>query len=71
MVNENTGTMGFNELGISFVSDNIPKKKADNIYKTMDTIIEKYKKLAQQEFDEFLGSQELESAMGVVIKKVT
>ncbi|AAK79891.1 hypothetical protein BJV85_002064 [Clostridium acetobutylicum] len=71
MVNESTGTMAFNELGISFVADDVSKKKSDNVYKTMDTIIEKHKKLAQQEFDEFLSSQGLESAMGVVIKKTT
>lgn len=71
VINQETGTMAFNELGISFVSDDIPKKKAKKVCEKMDEIIEKYKKLAQNEFDEFLESQGLESAMGVVIKKTT
>lgn len=63
------GIMDFNALGIAFVSDDIPNKKAGKIYKKMDEIIEKYESLAQEELDNFLEKQGFESAMGVVIKK--
>jgi hypothetical protein len=63
------GIMDFNALGIAFVSDDISKKKAEKVYKKMDEIIEKYKSLGQEELDNFLEKQGLESAMGVVIKK--
>lgn len=68
MVNQD-GIMAFNELGISFVSDDIPKKKAEKVYEKMDEVIEKYKNLARKEFNSFLDSQGLEDVMGVVIKK--
>ena len=47
--------MAFNEFGISFVSDDIPKKKANEIYKKMDEIM----KEAQIEFGAYLESQGL------------
>ncbi|GFZ30077.1 hypothetical protein CSC2_06030 [Clostridium zeae] len=63
------GIMDFNELGIAFVSDDVPKKKAKKVEEEMNEIIEKYKLLAQNEFDKFLAKLGLESVMGVVIKK--
>lgn len=58
-----------NELGIYFISENIPKKKAEKVQNKMDEIISKYIEMAVEEFDKFLESQGLESTMGVVIKK--
>lgn len=57
----------FNFLGIAFIADDIPKRKAAKVSQKMDEIIEKHKAMAQEEFDKFLESQDLESAMGVVI----
>lgn len=65
MVNHETGTMAFNEFGISFVSDDIPEEKAKLIYEKMDKIMKK----AQKEFNEYLDDNGFEAAMGVVIKK--
>jgi hypothetical protein len=61
--------MEFNFLGIAFVADDIPKKKAEKVYALMEDIIEKYKEKAQEEFDAHLEKMNLESAMGVVIPK--
>lgn len=69
MVNQYTGTMAYNELGISFVSDTVPKRKANKVYKKMDEIIEKYRELMGEEFEEFLEKLGLESAMGIVCNK--
>lgn len=59
----------FNALGIAFIADDIPKRKAAKVEMKMNEIIEKYKDIAQKEFDEYLDSNDLESAMGVVIPK--
>lgn len=63
------GIMDFNALGIAFISDDVSKKKAKKVEEKMNEIIEKYREIAQEEFDKFLENQGLESAMGVVIKK--
>lgn len=69
MIPLSNGIMDFNELGIAFVSEDVPKKKTVLVENKMREIIEKYRELAQNELDEFLESLGLESAMGVVIKK--
>ncbi|TVX86050.1 hypothetical protein [Paenibacillus agilis] len=58
----------FNFLGIAFIGEEVPKKKAEQVENKMQEIIERHKELAQAEFDEYLASKGLESAMGVVIK---
>jgi hypothetical protein len=60
----------FNFLGIAFVSDNVPQEQSKRVYETMDKIIEKYSDLAQDEFEQFLDKEGLESSMGVVMKKL-
>lgn len=57
----------FNYLGIAFIADDVPKRKANKVSNEMEKIIEKYQALAVEEFDKFLETQGLESAMGVVI----
>lgn len=62
-------TMHFNFLGISFVADDIPKKKVAMVERKMEEIIEKHKHAAQEELDVYLEQHALESAMGVIIPK--
>ncbi|OMD76889.1 hypothetical protein [Paenibacillus odorifer] len=59
----------FNFLGVAFIADDVPKRKANKASVKMNEIIEKHKELAQKEFDDYLESRGLESAMGVVIPK--
>jgi hypothetical protein len=61
--------MDYNFLGVAFIADDVPKKKADVVEYKMEEIIAKYTELSQIEFRHFLESQGLESAMGVVIPK--
>ena len=61
--------MDFNFLGIAFVSDEIPKKKAEKIYEFMNNLIEKLKEQGQEELDQYLDKLGFESVMGVISRR--
>lgn len=58
------GMMDYNWLGVSFVSDDLPKK----IHITVDKKMEELEDKINKEFDQWLNEKGLERAMGVIIK---
>ena len=63
------GVTDFNELGVCSINEEIKSKKRDKVCDKMEEIIDKYKKMANDEFDSYLKENGLDRAMGVVFDR--
>lgn len=61
--------MDSNMLGVAYISDELSQEHFTEVAQTMEAIIDKYIELAQKEFDEYLESNGLENAMGMIMPK--
>ena len=59
--------MEFNYLGVAFIDEDLPTEIALAVEQKMEEL----RNVAIEEFDKFLAQNDLEQAMGVIIKKET
>lgn len=66
------GVMDYNWLGIAFLDDDLPEKTKKKVEAKMEELkvqMEEFEEKINVSFDDWLSENQLERAMGVIIKK--
>lgn len=66
------GVMDYNWLGIAFLDDDLPEKTKKKVEAKMEELkvqMEEFEEKINVSFDQWLSENQLERAMGVIIKK--
>lgn len=66
------GAMDYNWLGIAFLDDDLPEKTKKKVEAKMEELkvqMEEFEEKINVSFDQWLSENQLERAMGVIIKK--
>lgn len=66
------GVMDYNWMGIAFLDDDLPEKTKKKVEAKMEELkvqMEEFEEKINVSFDDWLSENQLERAMGVIIKK--
>lgn len=66
------GVMDYNWLGIAFLDDDLPEKTKKKVEAKMEELkvqMEEFEEKINVSFDQWLSENQLERAVGVIIKK--
>ncbi len=66
------GVMDYNWLGIAFLDDDLPEKTKKKVEAKMEELkvqMEEFEEKINVSFDQWLSENQLERAMGIIIKK--